>query len=53
MIFIYLSSDLLRQSVHDNEQQQIHSKKREEVHNQTKRKYEELYKAYMKLKDNW
>ncbi|CAF0903450.1 unnamed protein product [Adineta steineri] len=44
--------DLLRQSVHDNEQQQIHLKKREEVHNQTKRKYEELYKAYMKLKDN-
>ncbi|CAF0885968.1 unnamed protein product [Rotaria sordida] len=44
--------DLLRQSVHDNEQQQIHLKKREEIHNQTKRKYEELYKAYIKLKDN-
>jgi len=44
--------DLLRQSVHDNEQQQIHLRKREEIHNQTKRKYEELYKAYMKLKDN-
>lgn len=58
MIFQYkdnhfFSSDLLRQSVHDNEQQQIHLRKREDVHNQTKRKYEELYKAYMKLKDNW
>lgn len=49
----FSSSDLLRQSVHDNEQQQIHLRKREEIHNQTKRKYEELYKAYMKLKDNW
>lgn len=46
------SSDLLRQSLHDNEQQQIHIKKREDVHNQTKRKYEDLYKAYMKLKDS-
>ncbi|UJR15247.1 hypothetical protein I4U23_002202 [Adineta vaga] len=44
--------DLLRQTVHDNEQQQIHSKKREETHNQMKRKYEDLYKSYMKLKDN-
>ncbi|CAF0983980.1 unnamed protein product [Adineta ricciae] len=44
--------DLLRQTVHDNEQQQIHSKKREEAHSQMKRKYEELYKGYMKLKDN-
>ncbi|CAF1546790.1 unnamed protein product, partial [Rotaria sp. Silwood1] len=44
--------DLLRQSVHDNEQQLIHIRKREEIHNQTKRKYEELYKAYIKLKDN-
>lgn len=46
-------SELLRQSVHDNEQQQVHLKKREDVHNQTKRKYEELYRAYMKLKDSW
>lgn len=44
--------DLLRQSVHDNEQQQIQLRKREDVHNQTKRKYEELYRSYMKLKDN-
>ncbi|CAF3889052.1 unnamed protein product [Rotaria magnacalcarata] len=44
--------DLLRQSLHDNEQQQIQLKKREDVHSQTKRKYEELYKAYIKLKDN-
>ena len=44
-------SELLRQSVHDNEQQQIHLRKREDVHNQTKRKYEDLYKAYMKLKE--
>ncbi|CAF4409613.1 unnamed protein product, partial [Rotaria socialis] len=44
--------DLLRQSVHDNEQQQIQLKKREDVHSQTKQKYEEVYKAYIKLKDN-
>jgi len=53
MNFFLFSSDLLRQNVHDNEQQQIHLRKREDIHNQTKRKYEELYKAYMKLKDNW
>ena len=52
-IIFFCTSELLRQSIHDNEQQQIHLKKRENIHNQTKRKYEELYDAYSKLKDTW
>ena len=44
-------SELLRQSVHDNEQQQIHLRKREDAHQQLKHKYEDLYKIYTKLKD--
>lgn len=49
--FLFLFSELLRQSVVDNQQQQIHLRKREDAHQQTKRKYEDLYKAYNRLKD--